>query len=115
MSDSLRATARNSLGRLLSIVAVLLMVYGAFWPIFDRPIARGGQILAMIAAATTLASIVAPVGNHFALTFLWAAFGMACAFGTIGIFSAGFVYLYLIAAVLLLHAIAATTTARTWT
>ena len=100
------AEPRSVLGRFLALVAILLMVYGAFWPVFDTLPGRGAQVMAMIAAATTLAAIIAPTGSRLALSLLWAAFGMACAVGIVGIFSIG--YVYLAAAVVLILAIVAT-------
>jgi hypothetical protein len=82
------------------------MLYGAFWPIFGVLPGRGVQILTIAAVAVTVAGgLIVPRGSRFALTLLWAAFGMA-ALGTIGIFSVGFAYV--IAALLLVLAIVAT-------
>lgn len=63
--------------------------------------------MAVLAAAVLIiGGLLAPQGSQLAFTLLWASFGMACAIGTIGIFSIGFVFL--IAAVLILLAIFAT-------
>jgi hypothetical protein len=100
-------TVHRFLDRALVIVAIALMLFGAFYPIFDVLPGREGQIMAVITAVTAfIGGLVTPRGSLLAFSLLWAAFGMSAAFGTIGFFSIGFVYL--IAAVLLLLAIFAT-------
>ena len=92
------------LDRVLTLAALALLWYGAFWPIFAQgPLVGLQPVTVLVMAAAALGGIILPRGSLLALAALWAAFGMAAALGVIGIFSVGYVYLG--AALLLLLAI----------
>jgi hypothetical protein len=98
---------RPWIDRPLILAAALLMAYGALWPIFGRSIARDGQFAVLAAVTVAMAGgWAAPRGSRLSFKLLWAALGMACALGIIGIFSVGVVFLA--AAVLIALAIFAT-------
>jgi hypothetical protein len=106
-SRSFLFNLRRFLDRALIVGAVAAMFYGAFWPVFGYPVGRPVQVLAVVAAVTAVVGTAfVPRGSQGAFTFLWAAFGMSCAIGTIGVFSVGLIYLA--AAVFILFAIFAT-------
>lgn len=117
MADSLphsrsshRLTGRSfpfQLDRLLTLSAIGVVLFAAYWPIFGEPIGQPAQSMAlMIVAVVAIGGWLAPRGSRLALSLLWAGAGMAFAFGTIAIFSVGLIVVA--AAVLILLAIPAT-------
>ncbi|MCC7021944.1 MAG: hypothetical protein IT338_03910 [Thermomicrobiales bacterium] len=90
--------------RLLVAIATVLMLAGVNASVFDSLPSLGLRLLvACTAMVAAIGGLLAPHGGRVAFTLLWAAFGMAAALGTIGIFSIGLIFLT--AALLVLLAI----------